>query len=94
MKTLCCDYTYKGLPHPVQFNPYNNVVQCHNCGQIYVPQINVAEEEEAIAKRVNTECRKHILLVWTKDYPAIQRCDKPKGHEGKCTFKGHSGNTI
>jgi hypothetical protein len=94
MKTLCCAYEYGKLPHPVYFNPYNQVVQCHNCGEVYVPQLDVSTEEEAIAKRVNTECRKMIYLKWTRDYRPIQRCDKPKGHEGGCSFKGHSGDDL
>ena len=88
MKTICCQYDYGKLPHPVQFNPYNNVVQCHNCGEVYVPQLDRCKEEEAIAHSVMNECRKVIMLKWTKDYRPLQKCDKPKGHEGTCSYKG------
>jgi uncharacterized protein YegP (UPF0339 family) len=30
----CCGY---GNPDAVRWNPYNRVVQCHNCGQVYAP---------------------------------------------------------
>jgi hypothetical protein len=89
MKTLCCNYEYAGQPHPVFFNIYNRVVQCHNCGEVYVPQFDVTKEEEAVAKRVNTECRKVIVLKWAPHIrKLLQRCDKPKGHEGECSYKG------
>lgn len=31
----CCDYDN---PEAVKWNPHNQVVQCHNCGQVYTPQ--------------------------------------------------------
>lgn len=35
-KTLpCCGYNN---PEAVKWNPHNEVVQCHNCGQVYTPQ--------------------------------------------------------
>ena len=90
MKTICCQYDYGKLPHPVQFNPYNNVVQCLNCGEMYVPQLDRRKEEEAIAHSVNAECRQVILLKWIKTDRPLQRGDKPKGHEGVCSYKGHT----
>ena len=36
MKTACCGYEVKaGDKGPVHANPFNGVVQCHNCGQEY-----------------------------------------------------------
>ena len=37
----CCGYIacIAGADYPVMWNPYNKVVQCHNCGHIYVPEI-------------------------------------------------------
>ena len=36
--TPCCNYVGLGtMPHPVCWNPYNEVVQCHNCGHVYEP---------------------------------------------------------
>lgn len=38
MKTQCCNYEApEGIPYPVMWNQFNKVVQCHNCGEIYVP---------------------------------------------------------
>jgi hypothetical protein len=35
----CCGYACVGdAEYPVMWNPYNKVVQCHNCGHIYVPE--------------------------------------------------------
>lgn len=34
MKKLCCQDSEKGS---VYFNPYNEVVQCHSCGYVFVP---------------------------------------------------------
>lgn len=31
----CCGYNNL---EAVKWNPYNQVVQCHNCGQVYTPQ--------------------------------------------------------
>jgi hypothetical protein len=38
MKTDCCgkEFTFTH-DHPVKWNPYNEVIQCHMCGHIYVP---------------------------------------------------------
>jgi hypothetical protein len=94
LKTICCKYEYVGLPHPVQFNPYNNTVMCHNCGEMYVPQLDRSKEEEEIAKRVNTECRKVIVLKWATPSQfggrLMKRCDRPKGHEGECSYLGYT----
>ncbi len=27
----------------VKWNPYNKVVQCHKCGKIYVPEMDIEE---------------------------------------------------
>lgn len=36
---MCCGYAPpSGFNYPVYWNQYNGVVQCHNCGQIYVPE--------------------------------------------------------
>jgi hypothetical protein len=31
----CCGYKASINDHPVKWNPWNKVVQCHNCGQIW-----------------------------------------------------------
>jgi hypothetical protein len=37
-KMPCCGYlTKQGQPTPIYWNPYNKVVQCHNCGQQFAP---------------------------------------------------------
>lgn len=37
-QTPCCGYTpAPGVEWPVMWNPFNEVVQCHNCGHIYEP---------------------------------------------------------
>ena len=36
-ETPCCGYKFETPPDagPIYWNPYNNVVQCHNCGQAF-----------------------------------------------------------
>jgi len=48
--TTCCGYTCsEDAPHPVMWNPYNEVIQCHNCGHQYEP-IKKLEAGEAIKR--------------------------------------------
>lgn len=38
-KTDCCGAQLKGVGRPpVQYNQWNGVIQCHNCGTIYGPK--------------------------------------------------------
>jgi hypothetical protein len=39
----CCGYTDAGA---VKWNPFNGVVQCHNCGQTYTPPAQPAPVQE------------------------------------------------
>jgi hypothetical protein len=34
----CCGYPAPADNYPVYWNPFNGVVQCHNCGQVWSPQ--------------------------------------------------------
>lgn len=37
--TECCNYSAPiTLPYPVMWNKFNKVVQCHNCGHVWVPK--------------------------------------------------------
>lgn len=48
MKTACCQYQCKDDDFgPVFTNTGNNVVQCHNCGEVYVPGSELAALREA-----------------------------------------------
>jgi len=33
----CCGYKASAKKYPVYYNPFNQCVQCHNCGHVYVP---------------------------------------------------------
>lgn len=35
MESACCNSD----PKAIEWNPYNQVVQCHNCGHVYVPKV-------------------------------------------------------
>lgn len=36
--TPCCNYVCSTEnAYPVMWNPFNGVVQCHNCGEAYTP---------------------------------------------------------
>ena len=39
----CCGYDN---PEAVKWNPHNQVVQCHNCGQAYTPQRQPLTDEQ------------------------------------------------
>lgn len=45
MRTLCCGYEpAASVPCPVMWNEFNQVVQCHACGSIYVPKDKACED--------------------------------------------------
>jgi hypothetical protein len=55
-KTLCCGYDISALAltkHPVHWNPFNNAIQCHNCGHIYEPKVPMEEINRSIVRSVN-----------------------------------------
>jgi hypothetical protein len=43
LKTVpCCGYTYTDDDYPVKWNQYNGVVQCHNCGETWLPRVQLS----------------------------------------------------
>ncbi len=65
MKTICCNYeSSSNVPYPVFWNEFNKVVQCHNCGEIYVPvsQVHTAFQQgrQDCMKWVGEECKKNL----------------------------------
>lgn len=48
MKTLCCNYPIDDKRPPVIWNEFNGVVQCHNCGQVWVPKPQMALGDVAL----------------------------------------------
>ncbi len=61
-KAPCCKHRMVGVRNPtpvVQWNQFNGVVQCHACGQIYVPAASDAEGVEAWAGD-SPAARKHV----------------------------------
>ena len=64
--TPCCNYVgIATMPHPVQWNPYNGVVQCHNCGHQYEP----------VGRKLESDLRNMILECWTAMRGAYNRFD-------------------
>jgi hypothetical protein len=46
-KTECCGYECSvNIPYPVMWNPFNKVVQCHNCGSVYEARAALAQVEK------------------------------------------------
>lgn len=45
----CCQYLFTDGDHPVKWNPFNGVVQCHNCGHIWEPAAAPVEAERTAA---------------------------------------------
>ncbi len=44
----CCGYDVgNGTVHPVYWNEFNKVVQCHSCGEIWEPRVIPAKKAEA-----------------------------------------------
>ena len=46
----CCGYVFQKNDYPVFWNPYNEVVQCHNCGEVYVPMTELVKAQESLAR--------------------------------------------
>lgn len=48
----CCGYTVPdGRPYPVQWNPFNAAVQCHNCGTQWEPQVRLISVRDVFEDR-------------------------------------------
>lgn len=61
--TPCCGHiTFEALPYPIRWNPSLGVIQCHKCGEIYIPAtvaLRVAKDaQEQVMKFVSKECQK------------------------------------
>ena len=54
--TECCNYSAPiTIPYPVMWNEFNKVVQCHNCGHVWVPKCPELIAVALAANRVVTE---------------------------------------
>ena len=54
--TECCNYSAPiTIPNPVMWNEFNKVVQCHNCGHVWVPMCPELIAVALAANRVVTE---------------------------------------
>ena len=72
----CCGYTDASA---VKWNPFNNVVQCHNCGQVYTspPQrtwVNLTDEDrnDCLVEADPCEC------LATPEAQELMRCVEAK----------------
>ena len=75
----CCGYTDASA---VKWNPFNNVVQCHNCGQVYTapPQrtwVNLTDEDrnDCLVEADPCEC------LATPEAQELMRCVEAKSKE-------------
>ena len=41
-RNVCSSCGYKGA---IKWNPFNQIVQCHNCGQAYVDNVSIKKEK-------------------------------------------------
>ena len=65
----CCGYTDASA---VKWNPFNGVVQCHNCGQCYThPPQRTEQEPVAWICEGSSSDEKHAIDYWPKDLDAI-----------------------
>jgi uncharacterized protein with PIN domain len=44
MDKVCCEEAIKS--NSIYWNPYNEVVQCHSCGQIYIMGVDLAKGDD------------------------------------------------
>jgi hypothetical protein len=59
----CCSYTDASA---IKWNPLNGVVQCHNCGQTYIPP--AAQEPVAWGDvKIRPDGRRYCRAVYTTD---------------------------
>ena len=72
----CCGYTDASA---VKWNPFNNVVQCHNCGQLYTSQpqrtwVNLTDEDrnDCLVEADPCEC------LATPEAQELMRCVEAK----------------
>jgi transposase-like protein len=50
----CCGYTNASV---VKWNPFNRIVQCHNCGQTYTPQQMTPWSQKTIEQKIEASIR-------------------------------------
>ncbi len=60
-KTLCCGYKIDNTRPVVMWNEFNGVVQCHNCGHVYVPRQKLELAEVALQMMAARESNPNLL---------------------------------
>jgi hypothetical protein len=66
--TPCCNYKSGTANYPVYYNPYNFVVQCHNCGHVYSPAPPVYDDLASIDLALKNQ--DDIFVQWAEPWPA------------------------
>lgn len=64
LPTQCCGYIgQKAQDYPVMWNSGNGVVQCHNCGHVYVPQPS-PDAHETLRRAYSREELSSSMAEW------------------------------
>ncbi len=83
----CCNYSCPtNIPYPVMWNPFNKVVQCHNCGQVWQPKNTRTDDLALLVKALNV-----LLNVEARHYYPIKR--ESYALSWICMFNTHAGIT-
>ena len=57
---VCPSCGYVGA---IMWNPYNKVVQCHNCGQIVDIKVNISSQEFGVFKSKFPKPKVKVILI-------------------------------
>lgn len=86
----CCQYLFTDGDHPVKWNPFNGVVQCHNCGHIWEPAAAPVEAERTAAptmaqiehENMPTECGGTFAAP---TLPTVEQIEAIASRHAKCS---------
>ena len=78
--TPCCGYAGPmTITHPICWNPYNDVVQCHNCGHVYSPAPTTDAIEETGYWKTRALCAEDLIeciQTWHEVMPHRRRLEQ------------------
>lgn len=75
--TPCCNYVADpSQGYPVFWNPFNGVVQCHNCGHTYSPEASGASAEYWKNRSLQAEDLIERMQTWEEVLPKQERLEQ------------------
>lgn len=67
----CCGYADASA---VKWNPHNQVVQCHNCGQVYETPPQRTDQEPVAWMKPHEKCDRACMYLCTKGFTQFPEC--------------------